>query len=102
MKIIHQNGYTSEELSTFRPVVYKNVLESAQAIVRAMRKLDLRPLHTPNQVLADKIRKYTLDPSDPVLLPEIAEAIHVLVQDPVVPKTLIEHSSDFYLMDSAQ
>lgn len=102
MKIIHQNGYTSEELSTFRPVVYKNVLESAQAIVRAMRKLDLRPVQPPNQVLADKIRKYTLDSSDPVLSPEIAEAIHVLVQDSVVTKILNEHSSDFYLMDSAQ
>lgn len=102
MKIIHQNGYTPDELASFRPVIYKNVLESAQAIVKAIRKLDLTPVQSTNRVLAQKIKEYKLDTTDFVLSPEIAEAIHVLVQDPVVPKVMNEHSSDFYLMDSAQ
>ena len=33
---------------------------------------------------------------------EIAEAIHQLVQDPAILKLIDEHSSEFYLMDSAQ
>jgi guanine nucleotide-binding protein subunit alpha len=32
---------------------------------------------------------------------EIAEAIHQLWKDPITPKIMDEHSSDFYLMDSA-
>ncbi len=39
MKIIHQDGFSPEELDTFRPIVYQNVLESAQAIVIHMRKI---------------------------------------------------------------
>ena len=39
MKIIHQNGYTTEELLTFRTTIYKNLLESAHHILLAMRKI---------------------------------------------------------------
>lgn len=38
MKIIHQSGYTKEELFTWRSIVYKNVLESAQVLVLAIKK----------------------------------------------------------------
>ena len=102
MKVIHQGGYSADELASFRPVIYKNVLESAQAIIKAMRKLDLRPQHSTNRVLAEKIREYRLEMSDFVLSHEIADAINMLVQDPVVQTILNEHSSSFYLMDSAQ
>lgn len=101
MKIIHQNGYTDEELATFRPVVYKNVVESAQNIINAMRKLNLHCVHHSNRALVDKIIDYQLENSDFVLSQEIAEAIHQLCQDPIVPKIMNEHSSEFYLMDSA-
>jgi guanine nucleotide-binding protein G(i) subunit alpha len=36
-----------------------------------------------------------------VLKPEIAQQIHRLSQDPVVKPIIDDHSSDFYLMDSA-
>jgi hypothetical protein len=43
MKIIHQNGYSHPELLMFRPTIYRNLLESAEAVVLAMRKLDIKP-----------------------------------------------------------
>jgi hypothetical protein len=43
MKIIHQNGYSHSELLMFRPTIYRNLLESAEAVVLAMRKLDIQP-----------------------------------------------------------
>ena len=43
MKIIHQNGYSQGELLMFRPTIYRNLLESAEAVVLAMRKLDIQP-----------------------------------------------------------
>ena len=39
MKIIHQNGYTPDELITFRTTIYRNLLESAHHLLLAMRKI---------------------------------------------------------------
>lgn len=38
MKIIHQNGYSKDELLLYRLTVIKNLVDSAQAIVLALRK----------------------------------------------------------------
>lgn len=124
MKIIHQDGYKQEELIPFRSVVYDNLIESAQAVVRQMRKMGLTPDREENNVssplgvfvvndfllinmyslfqeVAELIAQYGIQ-DDPNfrLSPEIAQAIHQLCQDPVLEKVL-EHTSDFYLMDSA-
>lgn len=50
MKIIHQNGFTKDELESYRPIIYKNVLDSAQAIVLAMRKIGVEPERYSNRV----------------------------------------------------
>ncbi|KAF8054226.1 guanine nucleotide binding protein, alpha subunit [Lyophyllum atratum] len=107
MKIIHQDGFSDAELAEYRPVVYKNVLDSAQAVVTYMRKIDLECVEYGNRVLATKILDYKLDsepgssPHNPYFSPEIADAIHQVWKDPIIPKVMDEHSSDFYLMDSA-
>ena len=62
MKIIHQNGYTREELASYRLTVYRNLLESAQAIVLAMRKLAIDPVLPANRAHADMILAYKVDP----------------------------------------
>lgn len=41
MKIIHQNGYSQDELRAWTGVVYKNLMESAQALVVGMRKFNM-------------------------------------------------------------
>lgn len=38
MKIIHQSGYTTDELYRWRATVYRNVIESAQVLVAAVQK----------------------------------------------------------------
>ena len=58
MKIIHQNGYTPAELKSYRLTVYRNLLESAQAIVLAMRKIGVDPVLPANRVHADAILDY--------------------------------------------
>ena len=37
-KILHQGGYTNDELHKMRPVIYKNLLEIASDICKARRK----------------------------------------------------------------
>ena len=107
MKIIHQGGFTDAEFGEYRPVVYKNVLNSAQAIVVYMRKVGMECVEYNNRVCADKILDYRLDGSpgtsmlNPYFSPDIANAIHQMWQDPIIPKIMDEHSSEFYLMDSA-
>jgi guanine nucleotide-binding protein G(i) subunit alpha len=50
MKIIHQNGYSSNELMVYRLTVLKNLLDSAQALVLALRKFNLEPEVSENRV----------------------------------------------------
>jgi guanine nucleotide-binding protein subunit alpha len=111
MKIIHQDGFTVEERLSYRPIVYRNVVDSAQALVVAMKKLGLRCVDEGNQVLAEEVLQYRLPRAGPdgeeegteehLLSPAIADAINQVWQDPVVKRILDEHSSEFYLMDSA-
>jgi guanine nucleotide-binding protein subunit alpha len=50
MKIIHQNGYSRDELDRYKHIVYKNLVESAQDIVKAMTQLELDPVEPTNRV----------------------------------------------------
>ena len=50
MKIIHKNGFTPAELTDFRPVVYKNVFDSAKQVVLYMRKTGLECVEFSNRV----------------------------------------------------
>lgn len=120
MKIIHQNGYTRDELMAFRTAIYKNTLESAHHILLAMRKIGVdcvdssnrvRPLSVPlcedcqihrsAQANADRILDYEVSPSPGFCFSrEMAEAIYNLWKDPIIP-TVMDHSSEFYLMSSA-
>lgn len=41
MRIIHQNGFSRDESMTYRMTIYRNLVDSAQAIILAMRKIGL-------------------------------------------------------------
>lgn len=36
MKIIHERGYSAEECTQYKPVVFSNTIQSLMAIIRAM------------------------------------------------------------------
>ncbi|KII95402.1 hypothetical protein PLICRDRAFT_150105 [Plicaturopsis crispa FD-325 SS-3] len=102
MKIIHQNGFTTEERKVYRPTVYKNLLDSAQAVVLAMRKIGVDCMDPQNRANADAIIDYHIveDSMEFEFSPAIALAIYEMWTDPIIPK-IMDHSSEFYLMDSA-
>lgn len=102
MKIIHQNGYTREELLLHRLTVLKNVVDSAQALVLAMRKFELEPAMVENVDNCDRLLQYRVD-ADPntTLPPEITAAIASLWQDETARHLAANTSRRFYLMDSA-
>jgi len=55
------------------------------------------------KALSEKVLKFKLDTSTttPYFPTDIAEAIHQLWKDPIIPKIMDEHSSKFYLIDPA-
>jgi len=101
MKIIHQNGYTQEELAMYRLTIYKNVIDCAKALIGAMRQFEVTCENPANAELCDYLLEYTVDPDpEKPLDMRVGQAITSMWRDPCVPKVL-EHSSEFYLMDSA-
>ena len=50
MKIIHQNGFTPDELSKFKHTIYSNLVDSARDIINAMIMTGLNPLEAVNLV----------------------------------------------------
>jgi guanine nucleotide-binding protein G(i) subunit alpha len=101
MKIIHQNGYSTDELVMYRHTIYKNLIDCAKAIIGAMRQFGIEVADPANQAYCDLLMEYSVDP-DPhsALDPRAGEAIAQLWKDACIPKVL-DHQNEFYLMDSA-
>ncbi|KAL9077946.1 MAG: hypothetical protein Q9157_003128 [Trypethelium eluteriae] len=96
MKIIHQNGYTVDELAMYRLTVYKNVVDCAKALIAAMRQFDILPEAPGTQEYCDYLMEYSVDP-DPhsALDVRVGQAVTALWKDPSIPK-ILDHSSDFF------
>lgn len=101
MKIIHQSGYTRDELALYRLTVHRNVIDCAKALIGGMRQFDIEPENQDNKANIEYLLEYELgaDPSAE-LDSKFAEAITSLWKDPCMPRVL-DRSNEFYLMDSA-
>jgi guanine nucleotide-binding protein G(i) subunit alpha len=101
MKIIHQNGYTVDELALYRLTIYKNLIDCAKALIGAMRQFGIEPTNTSNVEYSDYLLEYQVDP-DPhtPLEPKVGIAVSSLWKDASM-EALLERQSEFYLMDSA-
>ncbi|KAF8180779.1 heterotrimeric G protein alpha subunit A [Mycena galopus ATCC 62051] len=97
-KIVHQQGFTTEELFAYRSVIHQNVIQSAQALVLALRTFGLEPLAEEHRHLPDVIARAR--PEEP-LSHDTADAIEVLLRDSAVSRVLDEHGSELHLTDSA-
>ncbi|KAI5308681.1 guanine nucleotide-binding protein subunit alpha, partial [Ascosphaera atra] len=101
MKIIHQNGYTLDELRNYRGTVYRNLLECASCLIKAMQDFDIQPSSQKVRDRIDFLSAYQLDPDPNVPIdPRVGDAIVYLWSDPCIPRVL-EHQHEFYIMDSA-
>ncbi|KAH8597280.1 G protein alpha subunit [Bisporella sp. PMI_857] len=101
MKIIHQNGYTVDELALYRLTIYKNLIDCAKALINAMRQFDIILTNPENVEYSDFLADYSVDPDPQTPLnPQIGIAVQSLWKDASID-TLMERQSEFYLMDSA-
>ncbi|KAI6244786.1 Guanine nucleotide-binding protein alpha-3 subunit [Erysiphe necator] len=101
MKIIHQNGYTVDELALYRMTVYKNLLDCAKAVIEAMQMFGIQPKNPANLKYCSYLLEYQIDP-DPhtPLSTNVGDAVTSLWADPCI-ELLMERQCEFYLMDSA-
>ena len=101
MKIIHKKGFSRDELIQYRQIIYRNLLESAHNIILAMRKIGVDCVTPENRAMTERILDYEVLSSPTFYFSEeMAKAIFELWRDPIIP-TIMDHSSEFYLMDSA-
>jgi guanine nucleotide-binding protein G(i) subunit alpha len=102
MKIIHLKGYSDDELYNYRPTVFKNLLESARAVVSAMRQFEIEPIHKETRDLCDYLLQYAIEPGPQAQIdPQVGVAIKAIWSDPA-KEQLMERQTEFYLMDSAE
>ncbi|KAG9245750.1 G protein alpha subunit [Calycina marina] len=102
MKIIHQNGYTVDELALYRLTVYKNLVDCSKALISAMRQMDITPTDPANVDFSDYLLDYTVNPDPHTPLDQkVGVAVTSLWKDSAVSGELMERQSEFYLMDSA-
>ena len=101
MKIIHQNGYTVEELALYRLTIYKNLVDCAKALIGAMKQFEVQPVNSKILGYCDYLLEYQVDP-DPhkALDQEVGTAVMAVCNDPSYARVM-EYQSEFYLMDSA-
>lgn len=101
MKIIHQNGYTVDELALYRHTIYKNLVDCAKALVGAMRQFEIELEDPEHRESCDYIMEFSVDP-DPhqALDSKVGDAIAGVWQDKCISK-VFDHQNEFYLMDSA-
>ncbi|KDQ56215.1 hypothetical protein JAAARDRAFT_305437 [Jaapia argillacea MUCL 33604] len=103
MKILHQGGFTDDELLAFRHTIYRNLLDSAQAIVEEMRTSGVECEVEATRPKIDLIAGHSVpvsDDEDYTFPPEIAQAIYDLWKDPIIP-SIMERANQFYIMDNA-
>lgn len=101
MKIIHQNGYTIDELALYRLTIYKNLIDGAKALIAAMNQTGIDPSDGSNREYCAFLLEYQVDPDPHTPLdPKVGVAVSSLWKDPCM-ESLMERQSEYYMMDSA-
>lgn len=102
MKIIHLKGYSEDELYNYRPTVFKNLVECAKAVITAMQQFEIEPENEENKAHMEYLMEYQAESGPQAHIdPEVGTAVQSLWSDPAKDR-LMEHQTEFYLMDSAE
>ena len=96
LEMMYQNGYTPEQRMRYRNIIRRNLLESIQCILVAMRGLGLDCLAPENRPRADRILAFEYQESTDHLQgfdENVAREIYKLWQDPII-SIVIDRSHD--------
>lgn len=101
MKIIHLKGYSEDELYNYRATVFKNVIECVKAVINAMDQFDIEPSTAANREHCNFLVSYAVESGPSAHIEHrVGQAVQAVWSDPCIER-LMEHQTEFYLMDSA-
>uniref|UniRef100_A0A8C6WR72 Guanine nucleotide binding protein (G protein) alpha v1 n=1 Tax=Neogobius melanostomus TaxID=47308 RepID=A0A8C6WR72_9GOBI len=101
MKIIHSNGFSKQELSSFKPAVLDNLLTSMKFVLHGMGILRINLANSRNKVHAHSVLSCgRCFDEDQVLFPFVAHALTCLWVDQGV-RTAAARGYEYELNDSA-
>lgn len=110
MKIIYQNGFTPEDLATYRPTIYRNIIETAHALITAMQNLDIEP-HTEatrisiTTVLEHYHNTMAMDEEETAKFSipiAVTHAVYTIWQDDNIQRSLEHHPCEFRSINSSK
>ncbi|KAJ3078103.1 guanine nucleotide-binding protein subunit alpha, partial [Quaeritorhiza haematococci] len=100
MKILHGNGFTSDERKDFRRKILDNIVDSIRALVNALDILQVPIGDTANEFYARQVREGFPRGTDGSLPSHIVTAIKVLWNDTGIQKCF-ERANEFFIQDTA-
>ena len=105
MKIIHGDGYSTDELKSFISIIHGNLLTSMVEVVKTMDKLNITLHNSSNTVYASEISSFSTISQFGITIPlEIGKKIKLLWQDDGFQECLKHHwkyAVEYQLNDSA-
>eukprot|EP01147_Barroeca_monosierra_P005284 gene5284-8849_t len=101
MKIIHGDGFTQEELRSYRPTIADNLVHSMRAVLEAMGSLRIDLGDQNNRVHAKAVLTYIEAGPQGQLAPELTAALKSLWADSGVQECF-RRSNEYQLNDSAE
>lgn len=101
MKIIHGDGYTPEELASYKPTVCDNLVHSMRAVLEAMGALRIDLGDQGNRIHVKTLLNFVELGAAGELSPELSAAIAALWADSGV-QTCFRRSNEYQLNDSAE
>lgn len=102
MKIIHQNGYSREEMITFRPTVFMNIKQGILQVIRAAQKLKLDALLLQCESAIKVTKESSFDPDTATSLPkEFIDAVNFIWVEGGVKSIFDQLAHASYIFDSA-
>ena len=101
MKIIHGDGYSTDELKHFVSIIHGNLLTSMVEVIKAMDKLNITLQNPSNQVYVSKIISFISHLKNGIIIPpDIGEAMKLLWKDDGFQECL-KCGAEYQLSDSA-
>lgn len=98
MKIIHKDGFTTDEKNSYKSIIYNNVVSAMRTLINAAADLNIT---ISNKQAADRLVNGGEEYFSGPLSPEIAKDLKNLWSDPGIQETFAQ-SAKFQLIDSAQ
>lgn len=86
----------------YRATVFRNLIECAKTVIIAMSQFDIEPSNEETKDYCDFLLGYTVEAGPSARIePKVGVAVLALWNDPCIER-LMQHSTEFYLMDSAE